>query len=206
MKRKAHNKIDLTGLTFGKLLVLEDTNEGLPKNPVWLCKCDCGNYKKIKGKYLRNGDTKSCGCLSKGASHNRRAIGRLTDTFWNHLKAQAARRNIPFEITKEYAWALAENQNFKCALSDTDLVFVFNFRDEYKQHTASLDRIDSSKGYTLDNVQWVHKDINIMKNSASEEKFIKFCYLVTQKWLRDHPEYAKKTCGTGLPTVHTPRE
>lgn len=27
-----------------------------------------------------------------------------------------------------------------------------------------------------------------------------------QKWLRDHPEYAKKTCGTGLPTVHTPRE
>jgi len=42
---------------------------------------------------------------------------------------------------------------------------------EYADTTASLDRINSSKGYTLDNVQWVHKTVNIMKQGLSDEDF-----------------------------------
>ena len=38
-----------------------------------------------------------------------------------------------------------------------------------------LDRIDSSKDYTLDNIQWVHKDINFMKRSLSQEAFLDLC-------------------------------
>ena len=41
--------------------------------------------------------------------------------------------------------------------------------------TASLDRIDSSKGYTKDNVQWVHKDINYIKRDLSDSEFITLC-------------------------------
>ena len=37
--------------------------------------------------------------------------------------------------------------------------------------TASLDRIDSSKGYTEDNIQWVHKDVNQMKMDLPEQRF-----------------------------------
>lgn len=63
-KAKAnHNKaINLLGQRFGKLTVIEkaETNE---EGTFWMCKCDCGNVKKIKGRYLRNGDVKSCGCL-----------------------------------------------------------------------------------------------------------------------------------------------
>ena len=44
--------------------------------------------------------------------------------------------------------------------------------------TASLDRIDSDGAYTIDNVQWIHKDINVMKNSFSEEYFMYLCKLV----------------------------
>ena len=44
-----------------------------------------------------------------------------------------------------------------------------------KNQTASLDRIDSSKGYTKNNVQWLHKDINIMKRDFPEEKFLFLC-------------------------------
>ena len=44
--------------------------------------------------------------------------------------------------------------------------------------TASLDRIDSSRGYTLDNIQWVHKDLNKMKTNYPNDYFIKMCKYV----------------------------
>ena len=48
---------------------------------------------------------------------------------------------------------------------------------EYK-FTASLDRIDSNKGYIKGNVQWVHKDVNTMKMDHTQEEFIKICTMV----------------------------
>lgn len=47
-----------------------------------------------------------------------------------------------------------------------------------KNRTASLDRIDSSKGYLENNVQWVHKDINWMKQDYSHEEFLQYCKLI----------------------------
>lgn len=45
--------------------------------------------------------------------------------------------------------------------------------------TASLDRTNSYKGYLKNNVKWVHKTVNKMKQNLSEEEFIYFCKLVT---------------------------
>ena len=44
--------------------------------------------------------------------------------------------------------------------------------------TASLDRIDSSKGYIKGNVQWVHKEFNKMKLDLLDKEFIDICKLV----------------------------
>ena len=44
--------------------------------------------------------------------------------------------------------------------------------------TASLDRIDSDGAYTIDNVQWIHKDINRMKSNLKQENFIEYCRLI----------------------------
>lgn len=41
--------------------------------------------------------------------------------------------------------------------------------------TASLDRIDSNRGYTQDNVQWVHKDVNKMKMDLNQQIFVELC-------------------------------
>lgn len=57
-------KIDLTNKKFNNLTVLyEDSKIG--KNTAWKCKCDCGNYITVRGYDLKNGHTKSCGCLRK---------------------------------------------------------------------------------------------------------------------------------------------
>lgn len=65
-------------------------------------------------------------------------------------------RNFVFEIEIQEVWDLFLKQKRKCALTGWDICFG-------KQITASLDRIDSKKGYTSDNIQLIHKDINILK-------------------------------------------
>lgn len=76
-------------------------------------------------------------------------------------------------MTVQDAWKLFEKQNRKCALTGEELTFSKK-NNEY-DGTASLDRIDSSKGYTLDNVQWVHKKINMMKWDLKQDEFISWC-------------------------------
>lgn len=58
--------IDMTNQRFGSLLVIkQDSERGASGEIKWICKCDCGNIKSIKGAALRSGNTKSCGCLHK---------------------------------------------------------------------------------------------------------------------------------------------
>ena len=55
----------LFGKIFGRLLVLYDTGKRKDKKPIWRCACECGNEINVLSKYLLNGNTKSCGCLSE---------------------------------------------------------------------------------------------------------------------------------------------
>jgi hypothetical protein len=60
---KHHLFQDLTGLKFGKLTVIKPINQTPRKQYLWLCKCDCGENAIIQTGNLKNGHTKSCGCL-----------------------------------------------------------------------------------------------------------------------------------------------
>lgn len=55
--------IDLTGIKFGRLTVLERSENDKHGNTQWLCACDCGNQKICLGRSLKRGATQSCGCL-----------------------------------------------------------------------------------------------------------------------------------------------
>ena len=56
---------DLTGQRFGYLTVIKKAGKNKSDKILWLCKCDCGKLKIIQGASLKNGRTKSCGCLRK---------------------------------------------------------------------------------------------------------------------------------------------
>lgn len=61
--------IDLTGQRFGRLVVLEKDLSKKSRVAYWMCQCDCGNIKSIRGSSLRQEDgTRSCGCLGKEKS------------------------------------------------------------------------------------------------------------------------------------------
>lgn len=57
---------DLTGMRFGRLLVLRlDTIRSTARRKYWICQCDCGNIKSICSDALVSGDTLSCGCMKQ---------------------------------------------------------------------------------------------------------------------------------------------
>ena len=74
------NKVmDLTGMKFGKLTVVERDYETTDKNNCifWKCRCDCGNIKSIRAGGLRSGNTTSCGCTRRNDLTGKR-FGRWT--------------------------------------------------------------------------------------------------------------------------------
>jgi hypothetical protein len=100
----------------------------------------------------------------------------LSGTKWSSYQKGAEARGLVFGVTIEYAWELFLKQERKCALTGVHIYFDMDLDNLRKQGhqggTASLDRIDSAKGYTPDNIQWVHKDANKMKMDLPEEKFL----------------------------------
>lgn len=65
LKPLSKNCIDLTNKKFGRLQVLYRFFQNTPQGQaLWVCQCDCGKIKPIRGSSLRNGTATSCGCLT----------------------------------------------------------------------------------------------------------------------------------------------
>jgi len=166
---------------FGKLTVLSFDRKNKKGQSYWNCKCDCGKEKKVRGDHLLNSETKSCGCNNRGCGNgNWRGFGEIGGWIWNGYRRSAKKRQLSFEIKIKYGWELFLKQNRKCALSGVDLYFSPNTSNRHGTN-ASLDRIDSNKGYTIGNVQWVTKKINMAKQDISQNEFIEMCKLVSKK-------------------------
>lgn len=144
-----------------------------------------------KEKYLENVKNKKIDFIGYSVSH--RGLGDLSKTQILQIKYSAKKRNIEYDenfMTPETLWNLMVEQNHKCALSGLDIwlskgknipMTTNNRNLNYSGWNASLDRIDSSKGYIEGNIQWLHRNINIMKNSYPQNYFIDLCKLVVIK-------------------------
>lgn len=166
-------RVNLAGRKFGHLQVLKEFTGKLESDRLeggikWECRCACGKKLVVRGRLLLHGDRTNCGCTT--TSFN--GYKEISGTFFNRIKRHAKTRKITFNITIHQIWELFLKQKRKCALSDEYLYLDAN--PENKEVTASLDRIDSNKGYTIDNIQWVHKDINRCKWDFSEEEFLEW--------------------------------
>jgi hypothetical protein len=123
----------------------------------------------------RRTQCKKCSFINR-YQYNRQNIGDLSLGCYSRIKLDAASRNLKFNITQKQLWDLFLLQKRKCKLTGVEIKFASRFNS--KDKTASLDRIDSSKGYSINNVQWVHRDINQMKWDFPMEQFIDNCILV----------------------------
>lgn len=173
----------LTGQKFGKLTVDSFSHVNEHKQTVWKCSCECGGETFSTVSPLRFGTKSSCGCLRNpcaAANKKWKGHGEIGLSQWAKIEYEAKKRNLEFSITIEDTWNLFLKQDKRCALTGIVIGFGTSKRD-VANRTASLDRIDSSKGYIPSNIQWVHKELNMMKQGLSQAKFIEYCKLVSNK-------------------------
>lgn len=173
--KKYSHFINITNQKYERLSVIK-LNKFVKGKSYWECKCDCGEIVIVQSACLKNGKTKSCGCFKKDEHYIRNWKGykEISGNYFGSLKRGAKWRNFQFKVTLKYIWELFLKQDRKCALTGTELKFTQTIKNKCDT-TASLDRIDSKKGYIKGNVQWVHKDINKFKNNYDEKIFIDMC-------------------------------
>lgn len=169
--RDRSRKIQI-GDTYKEWTVIGGPRTSPHQNIQWLCQCKCGNLRWMQGNELMN-PNKSYACHTCAGQLRKETftlkngrIGELTISRYHKLQKSAERRDLLFTVSMEYLWELFKSQKHICAITGDPLEHL---------KTASLDRIDSNKGYVEGNVQWVTNQANLSKHKMSMEQLYDFC-------------------------------
>ena len=111
----------------------------------------------------------------KERKKNKRESMTFDDRFKLLIKNARDRKEYVVSVDAEYLQSVYESQGGLCAYTKLPLLAIGN-----QLNTMSLDRVDSSKNYTEDNIQLVCVAINRMKLNHAEDQFIQLCRLVAQ--------------------------
>lgn len=156
----------------------------------------CNKYKSEEcfdsnpKNWFRNGKDRQCKECKKQqyikrrlANRGKKDLNRLLLERYHGILERAAKKNLECSITLDYLRELWCKQNGLCAISNIPMTYIFN--NGRIPTNISVDRIDSSRGYTRDNIQLVCMAVNQMKSDLDDNTFYDICAAIVRnaaKW------------------------
>ena len=166
--------INLKNRRFGKLKVLEYGGADRRGNGTWICLCDCGNKKKVMGRHLRSGATKSCGCYMRESSLTRstkhgHCTGKTTveyRAYINMINRCYYYRGVSYRnyggrgitVCKRWREGESSKSGFVCFLEDMG---------KKPDPKLTLERINNEKGYSTENCKWATRSEQCLNTRRS---------------------------------------
>lgn len=171
---RANVKEDLTGKRFGRLVVLERSGH-IGAKVAWLCKCDCGNTKRIRGEFLRRGSTTSCGCYHSEVAAK---AAREAHTFhgdarsrlygiWHGMKTRCNDLNDPYHAKDYSTRGITYCDEWEVYEPFRDWALSHGYRDD-----LTLDRIDVNGNYCPENCRWT--TMTVQQRNKRNNRYIEW--------------------------------
>jgi hypothetical protein len=179
--------IDLAGQVFGRLKVLARAENDKHGEARWLCKCECGNdtERVVAGSCLRDGQTRSCGCLNRElasarakeqGTHGHTKTGRPSRTYKSWLGMLARCCNQSHKYYHRYGGrgitVIDRWKSFECFLSDM----------KERPPGLTLERKNNALGYNPQNCVW--SDMRAQSRNKNNNRWLEFNgeRMVLQDW------------------------
>ena len=103
-------------------------------------------------------------------------VGSVRVAWYNSFYKSAISRGYEWAISIEFIDSLYDVQSGRCVLTGMPI----GWSSQGWNHTASIDRVDNAKGYTEDNVQLVHKEVNMLRGSLPVERLVELSRLIAE--------------------------
>lgn len=181
-------RLNLKNQTFNKLTVI-DFAYIKNNHSCWLCKCECGNEKIIRGHNIHKGEIKSCGCIKSELMRKKMTKHNMATTrfygIWHQMKSRCNNKNV-----KEYKYyggrGITVCKQWKIFINFRDDMYK-NYKEHLKQYgkvNTTIERINNNGNYEPNNCKWATRKEQTNNRRTNHLLIYKGQTLTVSQWAR----------------------